>query len=267
MPGIKVEAEGSKKVITMSQSWLRTYLECGESARRDMYEKVDGTNEQHLIGTAFHSYAETRENGADAETALDVARQVFDEAWPDVRHVVAKKPETAWQHSYRAIEAWEHEVWPSLDPMLVEYEMNGLAYHDDECEVWISGTPDLVDTDVDCWDWKTANDEYEAREYQRWAIQPTVYTWLLHVMGYEPSGWFRYWIWLKKSKCSQRVNVYRNEVHWSWMKDQVAQAADQILHSKAKKWHLNDQSWLCSEKWCPYYADCKGKHGDFLTKP
>jgi hypothetical protein len=267
VPGAKVENVDGKDVITISQSWLTTYLECGEQARRDLYEKVDGTNEQHLIGTTLHAYAAARLQGEDQGFSIATARDVFSDAWHDVRHVNMQKPETAYKYARAAIDLWEKEQYPYIDPLLVEYEMSAIIHCEPGLEVWLSGTPDCVETDREVKDWKTANDWFDELLYQRTDIQSSAYTWLLEVTGYEPTGWFEFWVYNKKAGYSQTVRVFRGPTHWAWLKEQCIQAADNIRNNKAKKWHLNDQSWLCSQKWCPYYSDCKGSLGEFPTKP
>jgi hypothetical protein len=132
--------------------------------------------------------------------------------------------------------------------------------------ITIAGTMDYVDEFECIWDWKTAGREYEAYEYKRYKIQPTVYTFALaHELGLhdhpEVVDWeFSYGISIKSGrKTNQMLHVTRNNGHWSWLQEQFVAIGNLIL-ADLPTWPLNDQGWWCSPKWCSAWDQCKGKH-------
>jgi hypothetical protein len=259
MPGVKLSREDTGRlVVTVSQSWIGTFFDCAESARRELLDpEMDGTNEQHQIGTTLHTYAAQRLRGWDADRAKVWAQSELLVEFPRIKHVRIKTFETAWRYAEEAIAAWEAEMFPSLDPSYIETTLQAALWGDDDILIMLEGTPDLIDADGDIHDWKTTTKPWDYREKQKWAIQPTAYYALAQGNQLSPSGTFRYWVWNKQEKQSQRITVTRTDADVIRLGRQARQIAHQIVnYIDAPRWAMNDQSWLCSEKWCPWHPTC-----------
>lgn len=260
MPGVaRTIREDGRIEIVVSQSWLNTFLECAESARRQFHEPdVDDTNEQHAIGTAMHTYAAARLNGTTAFDAYAVAYNELKTAWPKIKHVKVKTLETAWRIASEAIECWDREIYPLVDPDLIEETMRAVIVETDQVVVYLEGTPDLYDYARVIWDWKTASQSWEWREHAKWDIQPTSYFFLLKANGYNPSGRFIYFVYNKTTKNFQMIEMTRTDADVAFLRHQIAQAAEQLINYAEQEWALNNQSWLCSDRWCPWFQTCRG---------
>ena len=130
----------------------------------------------------------------------------------------------------------------------------------------LAGTADILDTyNHRLLDWKTSSRDYQRWEKQRWAVQPTVYTFAAasldlldrHEHGYQ----FDYRVWNHKSSLiePQAVTVWRDQGQWSWLVQQVNHMVD-MIESDLERWPLRDDHALCSPKWCPNWSGCKGMY-------
>lgn len=260
MPGVRRQLGHDGKIeVIVTQSWLNTFLECAESARRQYHEPdVDDTNEQHQIGTTMHTYAAARLNGDPQGEALAKARAELAEAWRTIKHVNVKTFDTAWRIALAAIGAWEAAIFPKVEPDLIEQTLSAVIVETDQVRIILEGTPDLYDYAGVIWDWKTSNREWEFREHAKWDIQPTAYYFLLKENGYGPSGKFVYFVYNKKTKFYQLFDLKRTDDDVAFLRHQISQAVEQLLNYADQEWALNNQSWLCSEKWCPWFKTCRG---------
>lgn len=126
----------------------------------------------------------------------------------------------------------------------------------------LAGTADILLPD-EMWDWKSAGRAYQRWEYQRWAIQPTVYTYAAAASGLLlPDSEGRYKFVFKvfmrgKIDAPQTVEVFRTEAQWGWLLRLVENVC-RMWESDADEWPLRDDHALCGPKWCPVWSTCKG---------
>lgn len=260
MPGVQVDDEG---VYTFSQSWLNTFMNCPEQARRDLVgelprQETDAT----AIGTAMHSGIEAVLRGgsvADGEAAAkeELGRLVD---LPHFRMVQAKTIPTMVKTMMRCYSIWVDNCLPGLGhPLYVEetFTVDGLA----QGRARLKGTMDFVDDRHEIWDWKTSGRPYETWEKERWAIQPTAYALgLQQLLGQrlDPVH-FNYAVCIKGGKQQyQLLSVQRTQKHMLWLEEQITSII-KLIEADLPVWPLRDQHALCSPKWCPVYSDCKGR--------
>lgn len=260
--------DSGRRTYVLRQSWLNTYFDCPELARRDMLKQVpDNSTDATAMGTALHAGAEHHlKTGAPYHECLEMAEQAFMACTeePGFRWVQVKSEATALAYLTNCLTAWWNDVLPKLgNPLVIEHNFQVPLYSTDTYEVTLSGTIDYVDDNGVIWDWKTANDadKYgrKAWEHKRWSIQPTVYTyaWWIETGEYAP---FVFAACLKAAgiKPAQFVHVHRNEDHWAWLRHQIEPIVAQV-EADLRVWPVRDQHVLCSTKWCPVWDDCKGK--------
>jgi hypothetical protein len=256
----------SKIVHTFRQSWLKTAAICPERARREL----DGTmphreTDAAAVGTAVHAGIEAHLEGLAPEyaDALEVAQNTFAE--------IEQHPDFIWaKYSHNTaqslIDTFLAQWWPyagNFVPLETEKHFNVLLHEDDKREIRLSGTIDLVDENIGLADWKTSGrGAYEKWEYERWAVQPTVYTYAEYAeSGKEGPFPFTYFVMHKKGL--QQFTVWRDASDWAWLRQQAVGYA-RLIEAGIPEWPLADNHALCSAKWCPAWYLCKGKHYDTI---
>lgn len=274
MPGLTYETDDNgRKSTNISQSWLNTFFNCPELARREVFEQLESSGtDATAIGTGLHSAAEAHlKDGADYDQCLDAAVASFrhEVSLPGFRWVQIKSEDTAIKYLTTCVNSWWDGVRPQLGaPVAVEWKFKTLLFTRTdkgagELDVYLSGALDFVDDNGIIWDWKTAGDadkygKRKAWEYERWSIQPTAYTlgWFRETGEYAP---FTFAVVMKgaQPKEAQFLTVERDERHWAWLTRQVESVMD-LAESRLSGWPLRDQHALCSERWCPAWSTCKG---------
>jgi len=129
--------------------------------------------------------------------------------------------------------------------------------------VRLAGQADIVDRYTNRMiDWKSSGREYKRWEKQRWAVQPTVYTYAAHREGlitpFEQGCRFDYGVFIRRGKESQQLTVWRSFGQWEWL----ARLCDNIatmFGSPLTQWPLRDDHALCGPKWCANWSECKGQ--------
>lgn len=251
--------------ITFRQSWLNTYMDCPELARREAFEGLRSQDtDATAMGTGMHAGAEHHlGTGEGYKESLEAALTAFEALAPTLRWVQVKSVDTALRYVTTCFDTWWHDVRPLLGkPVGIEHSFNVLLWEDDQYVVRLSGTMDYVDDLGIIWDWKTANDadKYgrKAWEHKRWSIQPTVYTyaWWVDTGEFAP---FTFAAALKGAtrKPAQFVTVVRDETHWAWLRTQLMPII-KMWEAGLDEWPMRDLHVLCSPKWCPAWDTCKG---------
>lgn len=134
----------------------------------------------------------------------------------------------------------------------------------------LAGTADILDTyNNRVVDWKTSSQTYQRWEKQRWAVQPTVYTYAAASLGLIEShkeGYrfdYRVFNHKKNDPEPQEVTVYRSSGQHGWLVQMVSNMVA-MIESDLEAWPLRDDHALCGEKWCPIWSQCKGM---YVTHP
>jgi hypothetical protein len=166
--------------------------------------------------------------------------------------------------------AWLTSIWPSL-PKGGRPEVN---FRTPPIGV-VNGYPVAYEGMADyvlpnrIWDWKTANRDYKQDKKQKSAIQPSVYTDAAAMgalgfpaEGYPPTIPFTYGVMIRIQKPRvQTLTVYRHAGHWAWARRRTLSAVQFALdYGLHREWPTNEESFLCSDKWCPFFDTCRGAH-------
>jgi hypothetical protein len=252
-----------------SQSWLNELMRCPELAhaylRRDLFSPdTDST----VIGKSMHSGIEcilrpklAGEDWTEAE-AHDVVEYEVDRLLlnPDVTFP-KYRPATVYERAHAMLDLFIDEVEPHVQPERIEWHFDEVLHEDSERVIRLKGYLDCADTDHVVWDWKQGERDYEVWEKQRFAVQPTAYTFgLSRDLALPERRHFRYAVLLHRGEV-QYVDVWRTERHVDWLRQQSIAAA-RLIEADVKTWPLNDQGWHCSPKWCPIFSECKGQFVD-----
>lgn len=275
MPGVKVrEREDGQTEYTFSQSWLNTVLgECSESARLELVGEIDsGPSDATAVGTAVHAGAELMLNGGTLGDAIEHAVATFDLETedPNFRWLQTKTRDTAVGHVVLGVQTWHNKVFPQLGtPLGVELPYRLFLCHGGGWVAYLEGAIDFMD-ESGVWDWKTAGDDRkykpgfggEGWKLKRWSIQAACYTLAAYEGGfYEtlPVPFTYAAITRGREDEVQFLNLDRGPADWDWLRAQVRSIVP-MMQANLPTWPLNDQSALCSPKWCRAWETCKGAH-------
>jgi len=264
------------------QSWLGTLEKCPEMARHEHAGTMPRIeSDATAVGTAFHEAVEAalsswQTQGAPLREldAIEIGQLAFDGLLDQIRWQKYNE-NSARKYIATAVSAWYRETLPQLGgPVAMEHSFDEVFHEDDERVIRLTGTIDYLDSKVGLVDWKTGSRKYELWEKQRWAIQPTVYTWAWHGAGSNPlvgeqrealieptdRFTFTYFVHFRDGGV-QRLEVMRTQADWSWLREKCIAVAQQI-EAGLDSWPRNDAGWWCSARWCPIFAagECKGAH-------
>jgi hypothetical protein len=274
--------------IWIRQSWLDTALRCAERARFDIVKpEWDIGGDAAHCGSGAHSAVEHTLNNLIAGGSGEYSRSEI----RDVIHatIVAKIAEEGirWNkyttvvelldNAERCYQAWREGILPVLDEhglitpgALTEYGFRVVLFTlADGRTVGIEGTVDFVPETNWMWDWKNPGNAFREREKQKYAIQATIYT-LAAVLGGIPNGVeysypmdFTYGLAIRgvrKAK-AQLLTVTRTQAHADFAIERLKSYVDLALNFTLERpWPRNDDHYLCSSTWCPWWVLCKGAH-------
>jgi hypothetical protein len=241
---------------TFRQSWLGTFFRCPEQARVEMFEgakreETDSTAK----GTSVHAAIEyaLEEGDPTGEIGHDIIDRKLAELqpWKYTKYGVERVHKLA----HAAYDNWRELIAPEVEPLHVEW---GFEVEFPYCkhDVILQGTSDCIDRRGLVWDWKTAGKPYERWEYQRWAVQPTVYTYAATAELGATFDEFHYGIMLDSGDV-QLMSVTRGPEHYEWLGRQIDRICD-LIEADLPHWPLNDTGWHCSPRWCGNWDNCKG---------
>lgn len=257
--------------IWFRQSWLDTAFRCPERGRLAIIKPDwdSTTSDSALIGTSVHYAIEEHINGNIAEADMTSASadflHDFDE---DIKWTKYESKRDLIDQAKNCAKGWIKEIKPHLPDLSdarTEVNFKVPLWSQHGMTVGITGTIDLV-TDNQMWDWKTSAREYRAREKQKHAIQPTIYTMaalnsdLVTADSYPMD--FTYGIMMRgKTPKGQILKVTRNQGHADWATKRMMNLVDMYHHyGLDNPWPANDDHFLCSATWCPWYSICRGAY-------
>lgn len=258
---MKIEEIDGRAVVTLRQSWINDALLCNERGRRNAVDPVETKNDSAFLGTAMHAGAEVALEGhpEDAVAVVEFTlRELIDGGVTRTLNLTDGEMIKLAQRMYRT---WEREIYPEVVDTVrhTEATFNVPWFTDGPIEVRLSGTIDAITTEH-LWDWKTSGRRYSASEKQKVAVQPTVYAIAADHLGLVPMPMtFKYGVVLREKDEAQIVAVHRNHRHAAWLRQVVTPLVHQGLANMAGPWSVNDDHNLCSAKWCPHWANCKGQ--------
>lgn len=260
MPGCT--ADFDKKVVTFTQSWMKTFLMCPERGRREINQPTPSNNDATARGHAVHRYMETRLRGGSRADSVGAAMARLDHLTrlPDFEWIQVKRPETLDRHVMNLCVAFEAHVLPQVPPNgAVERSMEMRIGELHGWEVHLAGTPDYVARNV-IWDWKSSARIWDKYETVNWDIQSSAYTWLATGLLQEDIGDFTFVVGVVPHGDLQIIDLHRTAGDWLWLKRQMAQAVQLMDVMPNAEWPTNHQHWLCSARWCPHWDTCRGPY-------
>jgi hypothetical protein len=265
------------------QSWIGDTDICLERARLGLIGELDDhPSDATSLGTAMHHAIETqlyalRDDGEyiDLERLEDIAQEKFTQEIAQANFQWKKRQERgARNYLDMAVGNWYEHILPKLDPWHIElYFGPYVLFEDDQRVVKLAGTIDYVDRKHGLMDWKSGSAhswQNKDWEKERFALQPTVYTWAFNQWLIENTGEpaetpmsFRF-VAMLDNGAIQKIQVHRRPEDWAWLERKVRGVIAQIERGTDTPWPMNDQHALCSPKYCPAWSACKGAESHAL---
>lgn len=261
------------KRVYVRQSWLGDAMLCQERGRRMMVSpEFRTTNDSAVMGTAVHAGIEAvLTNKIDARDAHHVSVAKLNHIKETENVKVTNTDPSSWEDLVRSMtNAWVSGVLP-------EVPLGGKSEHKFEYfsntnvngySLWFEGTMDYMH-DTGLWDWKTAARKYSLLEKQTQSIQASIYAGYALSTGdvsldAEGNVDFTFGVMIRNMKGeSQLVRIKRSSAHVMWVTEQATTLVRLALAMREddgfnKPWLKNDQHFLCSARWCPWWSVCKG---------
>lgn len=278
--------DAENKTITIRQSWLDTAMRCADRGRRDAFQPVREEGDAAFAGTSMHAAIEQlllgnlsldqMEQYAQAYAAKGCVEGILqdDGNMLPISFKSFDGPQELIYHAGNCTRGWVQDIHPFLERrgLLVGSTEVKFSYEAFEHRGWtiiLQGTCDWVpDFGNELWDWKSSGSDYKQKEKQMFAVQPSVYA------GAAINGCFGreftlpltfsygVAIRLKTKARGQIVTVQRTQAHLDWVYRRIRQYVDLFLDvGPDREWPVSDEgNFLCSQKWCPWYLDCRGSH-------
>lgn len=265
--------EESKRVY-VRQSWLGDAMLCQERGRRMIVSpEFRTTNDSAVMGTAVHAGIEAVLSGKiDARDAHHVSVAKLNHIKETENVKVTNTDPSSWEDLVRSMTtAW-------VDGVLPEVPLGGKVEHRFEYDsgasvngyaLWFEGTMDYCH-ETGLWDWKTAARKYSLLEKQTQSIQASIYAGYAMSTGevsqdVDGNTAFNFGVMIRNLKGdSQIVRINRNSSHVMWVTEQATTLVRSALAMRdsdggfTHSWLKNDQHFLCSDRWCPWWSVCKG---------
>lgn len=233
------------------------------------------------------SDATTIGTGAHAAVEWVLSGGAVDEVMPQIAMAVDTEmamPNFAWKKynglgrngligvAYDCFKVWLENIYPIMPrngTPEVPFEVPLYTLPDGRT-VGIRGTIDWVPHDTNqLWDWKNPGRAYSQKDKQKFAIQPSIYALAAVQGGLRSVTDFQFTLPLTfvygtsviyAAGAQARVfDVVRTRAHVEWALDRLKTAVDLALgFGLDKPWPQNDNHWLCSDRWCPWWSACKG---------
>lgn len=244
----------------------------------------DGEGDAAFAGTSFHAAVEQFLTGNLALHDMEQYAQQYatkgaangvtkDGVTRRIEYKSFDGPPEMVYHAGNCTRGWIDDVLPVLvargehvgeAEVRFEYE----AFHYRDHTIMMQGTVDWVPSHGRrLYDWKSSGSDYKQKDKQQYAIQPTTYV-AAAVNGcfgrpFDFPMEFAYGvaIRLKTKARGQIVVVERNQSHVDWMNRRIRHYVDLYLDvGLDREWPTDEEHFLCSSKWCPWYDSCRGKH-------
>jgi len=264
--------------IFIRQSWLGDALMCPERARLSaLHPETRKENDSAMMGTAVHAGIEAvlKEEldpqyiGEHSVEAFRMREQELHALGKSI-NITNTDPKNWDKHINSMAEAWVRDIYPQvprggITEFKFETKVGAIANELFEYELWFEGTMDYFHPQG-IWDWKTAARKYYEAEKQSQNIQSAIYAEsavTLGMMNYDVD--FTFGVMIRNaSSTGQILTVNRTASHGQWIINQTKSLVNTLLTMQKnlpqEKWLVNDQHYLCSQRWCPVWSMCKGSY-------
>ena len=278
--------ENETNVIRMRQSWIDTAFKCAERGRLDAFHPVREEGDAAYAGTSMHAAIEQFTLGNLTVDQMEAYAVAFatkgtvegvlqkDGTYLPISYKSFDGPMELIYHAGNCTRGWIQDILPWLQAngwveAQTEVKFEFEAFEHRGQLIILQGTVDHVpDFGNVLIDWKSSGSDYQQKKKQQFAVQPDVYC-AAAIAGcfgreYTLPMEFHYGvaIRLKTKARGQIVTVQRTQQHIDWLYRRLRTLTDLYLDlGPDREWPTTpEDNFLCSQKWCSWYDQCRGKH-------
>jgi len=267
-----MRVEEETKRVFVRQSWLKDMLLCPERSRLSVVQpEFKSNNDSAVIGTSVHAGIQAvLENKCSLSEVGEISLQHFKTLEAEGIKYTNVDPDSWHTHVVNLSNAWAKDIYPHVPRGGIseaKFSVPTGSYVNDY-ELWFEGTMDYLHKDG-IWDWKTAARKYSLSEKQSQDVQSSIYTFAGTKLGVlNDCSLFNFGVMIRvRDAYGQIITVNRTKAHTDFV---IKQAMSAVAYGFAmtngtgiptdNRWLINDQHYLCSERWCPWWSVCKGAH-------
>lgn len=246
----------------LSASRITKYQTCPEAFRRTYVEgKRSPPNARMAEGKTVHSLVELALNIKKSEGRMPTSEEVLDHtdtlfgaAFGDVEDLSSSAKDKWRTSSQKLYGLWHKELGPSIVPLEIEKRIELPI-----AGVKVVGFIDLIDGAHGCEsvvDLKIAKRGKTDRDAKN-SLQLGIYSYATQIydVGFDslvrdPDK--------PKDPVVKLARASLTPGDHSWVEEVVSSTADAVAAGVYPKASLD--SWLCSERWCGHWDECRGKH-------
>jgi hypothetical protein len=226
-----------------------------------------------LFGSAFHA---TVEQFISSKTAPANKQFTLTECWQDnwnkqiilddkPREDINWKDETPESLCNLGIRMFESPaIQDGIRSITPAFNADGNAAIETKVELHVPGVPVPIIGYIDIMtpagpaDFKTSGKSWSTDKAEN-EMQPLFYLAALNQLGMTVPNWeFTHFVFVKtKTPQFQKITHRHNPSRCIWLFGMIRKV---YLAIQSGAFNENPSSWLCSEMWCDYYSNCRGKY-------
>lgn len=242
----------------LSYSSINLYLDCAEAWRRK-YIANEPTRKTSALafGSALHSTIEKIIlDGADGW--LDIWKEEFPKAFEGVN---LEEGETAEQHYNEGLRLLSSEsiatVIKSIKPLSPEHIEKQVELRVPNVPIPVIGYIDIILEDGTPADFKTSARSWTQERADN-SLQTLFYLAAMNQMGYKINWKFKHFVFVKTQSPKVQILEHSHKPgELFFLFDMIKRVWEGI---EKEYFPLNPTGWRCTEKYCDFWANCRGRY-------
>lgn len=247
----------------LSYSSISLFLDCPEAWRRKyIAQEKTKSNTALAFGSAFHGTVERIIQSNAQANWQGIWREEFKKSFTD--DITLEQNETLEQHYNEGIRMLNNkEIQNTIAQIRPRHDESGamiermVELHVPNVPIPIIGYIDIILEDGTLGDFKTSERSW-TQEKASSSLQPLFYLAALNQKGFEVNWYFRHYVFVKTKTPQIQIIDHRHKPgEIFFMFETIKRIWDGI---RKEYFPLNPTTWRCSQKYCDFYADCRGKY-------
>jgi hypothetical protein len=242
----------------LSYSSISLYLDCPEAWRRK-YIAQEPTKKTSALafGSAFHGTIERMIQSTQYDWA-SIWSEEFGKAFQDITWESGETPE---QHYNEGVRLLSHEdvktAIQSIQPKSSDHIEKKVELRVPGVPVPVIGYIDIILADGTPADFKTSARSWTQDQANN-SLQTLFYLAAMNQMGFEVNWRFKHFVFVKTK--TPQVQVLEHS-HTPGELFFLFEMINRVWEGISKEFFpLNPTTWRCSEKYCDFFANCRGRY-------
>jgi len=246
----------------LSYSSISMYLDCPEAWRRKYIAKEPTKTTSALaFGSAFHGTVERMIQNTQYDWQ-NIWKEEFGKAFTE--NIALEPDETSEQHYNEGLRILSNnEVQSAITAIKPRYDEVG-AMIERKVELRVPGVPvpvigyiDVILSDGTPADFKTSARSWTQDQANN-SLQTLFYIAALNQAGFEVNWQFKHFVFVKTKTPQVQVLEHSHKPGELFF---LFEMIKRVWEGISKEYFpLNPTTWRCSEKYCDFYANCRGRY-------